>query len=162
MLPLFCKQKALGSQALRFRSSKTKATESENTPNYFERKEAKKQARIKNYQSRLDKIESLKSRRDGSPKDVLKSDFRGWWDARLAREEKWDRQARQQGKEWKIEVAVILERLPQVLPDKTGFENDYDELFAYLSQYGKDYPKEFSSTMGDKQAPISDEELLGK
>ena len=130
--------------------------------NYFERKQARKEQRTQQFQNRYQRSLDLKDRRAQAPKGIIKEEFQSWFQAKLAREEKWDRQARQQGKDWKIQVAVILERLPQVLPDKEDFEKDFEELQAYLAQFGKQYPKEFSSTMaGNGAAPISDEELIG-
>lgn len=131
------------------------------TGNYFERKKAQKELRVQKFHNRLQRTIDLKKRRSQAPVGILKEEFQSWWQAKLAREQKWDRQARQQGKDWKIEVAVVLERLPQILPDKEGFERDFEELKAYLAQFGKQYPKEFSSSIqGNGAAPISDEELI--
>jgi hypothetical protein len=93
----------------------------------------------------------------------LKQEFQEWWQAKLAREQKWDRQARHEGKDWKIEVAAVLERPPQILPDKDDYEKEFEQLQAFLRQFGKDYPKEFSASLPkDGSAPVSDEDLLGK
>lgn len=132
------------------------------TSSYFERKQLRKEERTQQYQNRLQRAVQLKERRAHAPRDVLKQEFQNWWQAKLAREQKWDRQARQQGKDWKIQVAVLLERLPQVLPDKQPFEKEFEELQAYLAQFGKEYPKEFSSSIpGNGAAPVTDEELIG-
>jgi 39S mitochondrial ribosomal protein L46 len=132
-------------------------------PTYFERKQAQKDQRVKLYQAKLQRAIALKDRRSEAPKDVLKQEFQEWWQAKIAREQKWDRLARKQGKDWKIQVAVVLERLPQILPDKDDCEKDFEELRAYLMQFGKDYPKEFSASLPKNgSAPVSDEELLGK
>jgi len=132
-------------------------------PTYFERKQARKDERTRLYQAKIQRSIALKDRRVQAPRDVLKQEFQEWWQAKLAREQKWDRQARKEGKDWKIEVAVVLERLPQILPDKDDSEKDFDELQAYLNQFGKDYPKEFSASLPkDGSAAVSDEELLGE
>lgn len=129
---------------------------------YFERKQARKDERIRLYQAKLDRAMALKDRRSKAPKDTLKVEFQEWWQAKIAREQKLNRQARQEGKDWKIEVAVVLERLPQILPDKEDYEKEFDELQAHLAQFGKDYPKEFSASLPkDGSAPVSDEDLLG-
>lgn len=151
-----------------YRSFVARALSSDNgeaiAGSYFQRKQATKELRTQKFQNRLQRSIDLKQRRSQAPTmGVLKEEFQAWWQAKLAREEKWDRQARQQGKDWKIEVAVLLERLPQILPDKEDFEKDFEELQAYLAQFGKQYPKEFSSTIqGNGAAPVSDEELIGK
>eukprot|EP00934_Nitzschia_sp_Nitz4_P006184 Nitzschia sp. Nitz4//scaffold643_size2076//500//1529//NITZ4_009301-RA/size2076-augustus-gene-0.3-mRNA-1//1//CDS//3329556066//6174//frame0 len=146
--------------AVRFASKKKAQQPTEDVPSYFERKDARKKERSVTFQARLDKEKTLKARRDGSAKDVLKNEFKAWWDGRVQREQKWSRQAKQQGKDWKLEVAVILERLPQVMPDKEDFEKDYDELTTYLAQFGKEYPSEFAGALSQKPAPVTDEELL--
>jgi hypothetical protein len=132
-------------------------------PSYFDRKQARKDERIQLYQAKLQRAASLKDRRSQAPKDVLKQEFQEWWQAKLAREQKWDRQARHEGKDWKIEVAAVLERPPQILPDKDDYEKEFEQLQAFLRQFGKDYPKEFSASLPkDGSAPVSDEDLLGK
>ena len=130
---------------------------------YFERKQARKDERTHLYHAKLQRAIAQKDRRSHAPKDVLKQEFQDWWHAKLAREQKWDRQARHEGMDWKIEVAVVLERLPQILPDRQDSEKEFDELQAYLKQFGKEYPKEFSAALPkDGKAPVSDEDLLGK
>lgn len=128
---------------------------------YFERKQASKQERIKTYEDRLQKNEERKHRRDSAPKDVRKLDFTNWWDQRRIYEESLDRKARQSGKGWKIEVAVVMERVPVVMGDIPQWEKDFDELQAYLRQFGKVYPKEL---VPERTAPtiVSDEELLAQ
>lgn len=131
------------------------------TESYFERKRAAKQARVQTYQDRQQKIEERKKRRDASPRDVKKQAFKSWWDKRRIREEILERKARQAGKDWKVEVAVILERIPIVMADIPEWERDFDELQAYFGQFGKEYPKEL---IPERNAPtfISDEELLAQ
>jgi alkanesulfonate monooxygenase SsuD/methylene tetrahydromethanopterin reductase-like flavin-dependent oxidoreductase (luciferase family) len=115
----------------------------------------------------LERLHKRLNRREGKPKDVLKSDFRPWWTKRIAYEEMMERRARAAGMDWKIEVAVILERNPVILPDKDDWEKEYEELHAYLAQFGKEYPKEFTgeaaSGLDDEMEPVfTDEELIGK
>jgi large subunit ribosomal protein L46 len=134
---------------------------SSNAASYFDRKQAAKQARVQTYQDRLHKDEERKHRRDEAPKNVRKNEFRSWWDQRRIYEEGLDRKARQAGKGWKIQVAVVLERLPVVLADIPEWERDFDELQAFRSQFGKVYPKEL---VPERTAPtlVTDEELLAE
>lgn len=129
---------------------------------YFERKAASKQLRVEAYQHKLQRAIRIKSRRDNSPKDVKKNEFRSWWDKRRAYEEQMDRKARQVGMEWTMKVAAIVERLPIVMPDKESFETEFEELQAYLNaRGGKEYPKEFMGTGADSlPEAYSDEELM--
>jgi hypothetical protein len=131
---------------------------------YFERKAALKQQRIQYFQQKLQRTVRLKHRRDGAPKDVLKNEFKSWWDMRRINEERMERKARQAGMEWKIQVATIVERLPIVLPDKMVFETEYENLQAYLKSHsGKDYPVEFTGTGGsNRPVALTDEELIGR
>jgi hypothetical protein len=137
------------------------------TLSYFDRKAQKKEATRQAYQNRLSKRKQLVHRRDDAPKDVLKSQFNDWWKPQKDWQEMMDRKARQQGKDWKIRVAAIVERLPVVLPDKPDWEREFEELRAYLGQFGKEYSKELfpdQSLAGDDDSapvPMTDEELLG-
>lgn len=64
-------------------------------------------------------------------------------------------------------MAVIVERLPVVLPDKEDYERDYETLRAYIrSHSGKEYPKEFlggaaSGSTNGRPVALTDEELIG-
>lgn len=152
---------------------------------YFARKAAAKAARTAAYQHKLVKMVERRGRRrkqknhnnddDSSPTHVLKPAFRQWMDRRVARDERWDRQAKQAQKTWTIRVACLVERLPVVLPDRPEWETAYEDLKAYQDQYGgKQYPPEFlgsaaSSTGGGggggrankmPDKPLTDEELL--
>jgi hypothetical protein len=131
---------------------------------YFERKSALKQQRIQYYQHKLQRTLRCKHRRDSAPKDVLKNEFKSWWDRRRIYEEMMDRKSRQVGMEWKIQVATIVERLPVVLPDKMKFETDFEDLQAYLKYHtGKIYPVEFTGTGGsNRPVAFTDEELIGR
>mmetsp|Transcript_14690 Transcript_14690/g.14540 ORF Transcript_14690/g.14540 Transcript_14690/m.14540 type:complete len:216 (+) Transcript_14690:28-675(+) len=130
---------------------------------YFERKAIAKKKRIEAYRHKLERVARINSRRDNSPKDILKNDFRSWWDGRRAYEEKLDRRSRQAGMDWTIKVAIIVERLPIVMPDKDEFEREFDDLQAYLMAHrGQEYPKEFTGTDGDDQPEAyTEEELIG-
>lgn len=129
---------------------------------YFERKAATKQLRVEAYKHKLERAVRIKSRRDNSPKDVKKDEFRSWWDGRRAYEEQMERKARQAGMDWTIKVATIVERLPIVMPDKAEFETEFEDLQAYLQAHsGKDYPKEFTGNDGGtRPEAYTDEELM--
>jgi hypothetical protein len=137
--------------------------DSSSSLSYFERKVVAKQQRVEAYQDKLERASRIKSRRDDSPKDVLKNDFRSFWDGRRAYEEILDRRARQAGMDWTIQVATIVERLPIVMSDKEEFEREFEDLQAYLLAHrGKEYPKEFTGTDGDgRSEAYTDEELIG-
>ena len=133
---------------------------------YFERKSARKEERIQRYQHRLDRALVLKARRKNPVSEdvhVKRNAFQSFWHPRLIREERWNRQARQQGKPWKYQVVALVERMPQILPDQEEFEREFDELQSYLKQFGKEYPPEFNSPNIHKPgtAPVTNEELLG-
>eukprot|EP00535_Pseudo-nitzschia_heimii_P010223 CAMPEP_0197192070 /NCGR_PEP_ID=MMETSP1423-20130617/24475_1 /TAXON_ID=476441 /ORGANISM="Pseudo-nitzschia heimii, Strain UNC1101" /LENGTH=330 /DNA_ID=CAMNT_0042644885 /DNA_START=180 /DNA_END=1172 /DNA_ORIENTATION=- len=129
---------------------------------YFERKIEKKQLRVEAYNHKLERAVRIKSRRDNSPKDVKKDEFRSWWDGRRAHEERMNRKARQLGMDWTIKVATIVERLPIVMPDKEPFEMDFEDLQSYLKAHsGKEYPKEFlGNDGGSRPKAYTDEELM--
>lgn len=137
--------------------------DSSSSLSYFERKVVAKQQRVEAYQDKLERASRIKSRRDDSPKDVLKNGFRSFWDGRRAYEEILDRRARQAGMDWTIQVATIVERLPIVMSDKEEFEREFEDLQAYLLAHrGKEYPKEFTGTDGDgRSEAYTDEELIG-
>jgi len=136
--------------------------DSSSLSSYFERKAKAKERRIEDYRHKLERVTRINSRRDNSPKDILKNDFRSWWDGRRAYEEKLDRRSRQAGMDWTIKVATIVERLPIVMPDKEEFEREFEDLQAYLLAHrGKEYPKDFTGTDGDGQPEAyTDEELI--
>ncbi|CAJ1960406.1 unnamed protein product [Cylindrotheca closterium] len=128
---------------------------------YFERKATLKQQRVQAFVDRLQKDDERKKRRDNSPKDVKKQEFREWWEKRRSYEDSLDRKARQAKKDWQIQVAVVLERIPVVLDDIADWEKDYDELKAYFAQFGKEYPKEL---VPPRKAPVlvTDEEVFAE
>jgi hypothetical protein len=133
---------------------------------YFDLKVQRKDANRQIYERKISKRQNLIHRRGNAPKDVLKSTFDKWWKPQKAWQEMMDRRARQQGKEWKIRAAAIVERLPVVLPDYQDWEKDFMELQAYLGQFGKEYPKELFPDLslsrdGDVPTPITHEDMLG-
>lgn len=129
---------------------------------YFERKAASKQLRVEAYKHKLERAVRIQSRRDNSPRDVKKDQFRSWWDGRRAYEEQMNRKARQSGMDWTMKVATIVERLPVVMPDKAQFETEFQDLQAHLQAHsGKEYPKEFVGIDGGgRPEAYTDEELL--
>jgi hypothetical protein len=146
------------------KSKKTDQTTTSSPPlSYTGRKQAAKQARTQAYTQKLEKVVERQHRRDDAPKQVMKSAFKEWYDARRAWETQMDRKARQSNKEWKIQVAVVLERIPVVLPDQEEWEVDYEELYTYLAQFGKEYPPEFAGSRSNRDATvaITNEELFG-
>jgi hypothetical protein len=161
------KAEKVAAKAEKAAAAKTeKAAAAAKTVSYFERKEKAKETRTQDYVTKLERIEQRKIRREGKPMDVLRSEFRPWWEKRKAYEEMMERFARKAGLDWKIEVAVILERIPVVFPDKEDWETEYEELYAYLAQFGKEYPKEFIGEMNTSQEeyePVfTEDELIGK
>jgi hypothetical protein len=145
------------------KSKKKDEKDDESSASYFDRKAALKQQRVEAYQHKLHRAVQLKHRRNDAPKDVLKNEFRSWWEKRQTYEEILDRKARQAGMPWKIQVSTIVERLPVVLPDKLDFEKDFEELQAFIkSNSGKEYPTEFTGNVGaDRPVAVTDEELIG-
>jgi hypothetical protein len=141
---------------------KSNSKESEKS-SYFERKAASKQMRVEAYKHKVERAVRIKSRRDDSPKDAKKDEFRSWWDGRRAYEELMNRKARQAGMDWTMKVATIVERLPVVMPDKAPFETEFEDLQAYLKAHsGKEYPKEFvGNDGGGRPEAYTDEELMG-
>lgn len=141
---------------------KKKSSKDESSLSYFERKAATKQLRVEAYKHKLERAIRIKSRRDNSPRDVKKDDFRSWWDGRRAYEEQMNRKARQAGMDWTMKVATIVERLPVVMPDKAPFETEFEDLQAYLKAHsGKEYPKEFvGNEGGGRPIAYTDEELM--
>ena len=153
-------------KSFQLRSLSTKAESKDKEPqlSYFDRKRLAKEARTTEFEERLQRQERRRHRRVGSPKDVLKGEFKEWWDKRKAFEQMMERRARKAGMEWMIQVAVILERLPIVLPDKEEWEKEFDDLQTYLNQFGKEFPKEFvGERIEEVEEPVfTEEELLGK
>ena len=88
-------------------------------------------------------------------------EFRSWFIKKKVDEEYMDRKARQAGLAWKINVAVLLERLPVILPDKEDWEIEFENLESYLMQFGKQYPEElFTKSIDyDTKRAVTEEEL---
>ena len=85
--------------------------------------------------------------------------FKKWFIQRKVHDEYHDRKARQAGLPWKHRVAVILERTNVVLPDRPEWEEQYDNLRAYLNQFGKEYPSQFQRPLPENLV-YTHEELL--
>ena len=85
---------------------------------YNERKAAAKQRRRETWDRHQQRLERLKTRRDNSPKDVMKTAFRSWWDKEMEYHSKLRRMAKREGKPWRIRVAVMVERPNVVMPGK--------------------------------------------
>jgi large subunit ribosomal protein L46 len=142
-------------------SKKKEDNPSEATLSYWEQKKANKDRRRELYISRQERKQRVKVRRAGKPQDTKKIDFQTFFIQKKVTDEHFDRKARQAGLEWKIRVAVLLERLNVVLPDKEPWEVEYDNLRTHLNRFGKQYPKEFTGNFDyDQKRPMTDEELL--
>lgn len=109
---------------------------------YQARKDAAKQLRRETYERKQKRLAGLKTRRDNSPKDVKKNAFRSWWDKEMVYHDTLCRQAKKEGKAWRIRVAAMVERLPVVVPDTEDWEREYYALRDYLWTYGKEFPEE--------------------
>eukprot|EP00977_Amphora_coffeiformis_P003148 scaffold586_cov155-Amphora_coffeaeformis.AAC.9 len=109
----------------------------------------------------MERKESLKTRRINSPRDEKRREFRAFFIKKKVDEEYMERKARQAGLDWKIDVAVILERQNIVIPDKETWQVEMENLQMHLARYGKQYPdKLFSGVDYDADVAITDEELL--
>jgi large subunit ribosomal protein L46 len=111
------------------------------TEGYLAQKQAAKEKRRQQYETKVVRTENLQTRRADAPRDQKKGVFRSWFIKKKVDEEYMSRKARQAGLEWKLDVAVIVERLNVVLPDMETWETEYGDLKAHMSQYGKQYPK---------------------
>jgi hypothetical protein len=130
---------------------------------YWNEKNELKRIRTERYAEQQAHKEVVKKRRDGKPKHVKKKIFEAWFLPKLRYELRANRQCKRLGMEWKTQVAVVLERLPTVLPDKPQWEKDYDNLRDYLDQFGRDYPVElFGKQEIESLEELSDEAYLGK
>lgn len=123
-------------------AEKTKKKKKDET-SYWEQKAAAKDRRRDLFFSRQARKERLKVRRAGKPKDQKKREFRSFFIRKKVDDEFMSRKARQAGLDWKVHVGVILIRAPLELPNKDHWELDYDQMKAYLNQFGKMYPEEF-------------------
>ena len=130
---------------------------------YLLQKKAEKELRTKLYIERKEHKEKVKRRRDGRPKSVLKNKFEIWFKNKKRNEEINNSKARKLGLDWKIQVAVVLERLPIVLPDREKWEAEYETLRAYLDQFGREYPEAlFGKTEIVEMEDLTYEAMLSK
>ena len=121
---------------------------------YFAQKKAAKEHRRKLYEKKLERIERLKTRRDGAVKGEKRNAFRAYFMKKKMDERYMDREARRNGLDWKIDVAVILQRYNILLPDKEKWEIDFNELHDYLEEVREpDYPKEL---IADEKGPVTE------
>uniref|UniRef100_A0A7S4RQR8 Large ribosomal subunit protein mL46 N-terminal domain-containing protein n=1 Tax=Ditylum brightwellii TaxID=49249 RepID=A0A7S4RQR8_9STRA len=150
-----------------FGSSKNKKEEA--TLSYDERKAAAKEKRRQLHQTKVNRLNSLKTRRSNSPKDVQKTKFHSYFDTLQRRDEYLDRKARRCGKPWKVLVSAVVERLPVVTPDAPQWEEEYWEMKSMLMENsGKEFPMELanaglsatSSMAGDTNAVYDRDDLL--
>mmetsp|Transcript_5508 Transcript_5508/g.11973 ORF Transcript_5508/g.11973 Transcript_5508/m.11973 type:complete len:385 (+) Transcript_5508:171-1325(+) len=146
------------------KSKSKKDSNDQNGLSYKERKDAAKQKRREAWQKKHDRIDRLATRRDHSPKDVLKTQFRSWWDKEVMYHDVLRRAAKKENKPWRIRVAVMVERLPVVTPDMEDWERDYIDLRDYIWTYGKEYPEEtgfmYAPDKPEDHIVPTDEELL--
>lgn len=130
-------------------------------PRYWDQKKAAKDRRRELYVARQERKDRLKVRRFGRPKDQKKIEFQRFYIQKKVNDEYMDRKARQADMDWKIQVAVLLERIHVVLPDKEVWELEYEKMKAHMNQYGKVYPKELVGNIDyDAIRPMTDEEVL--
>jgi large subunit ribosomal protein L46 len=122
-------------------------------------KRAAKEKRREQYETKVGRTENLQTRRKDSPRDQKKKTFRNYFIKKKVDEEYMSRKARQASLDWKIDVAVIVERLNVVLPDKETWEVEYGDLKAHMLQYGKQYPKELYN-IDLEQVATTEEELM--
>ena len=136
------------------------------TSSYQARKNAAKQKRREAYETSQARLSRLSTRRDHSPRDVLRSRFRSWYDGELAYHDHLLRSAKRAGKPWRIRVAVMVERIPVVTPDAEDWEREYANLRDWLWTYGKEYPEEsgfmYAMDRPEDHVVPTDEELLGE
>jgi large subunit ribosomal protein L46 len=128
---------------------------------YYAKKQAAKDRRRELFETKVERQHGLQSRRVNRPRlGQNRRDFRSFFIKKKVDEEYMERKARQAGLDWKINVAVILERPNVVLPDKEDWEVEYEDLQAHLAQFGKMYPKGLVNVDYDAKVAMTDEELL--
>lgn len=128
---------------------------------YWNSKRAAKDRRRELYDARQERKERLKVRRAGRPRLFYRKQFRSFFIPKKVNDEYMHRKARQAGMDWEYRVATILERIPVVTPDLEKWETEYEELKDKLSQFGKEFPKEFVGDMYEKHPRgLSREELI--
>jgi large subunit ribosomal protein L46 len=153
-------------KAKKAKSEKNKSDKTaDETPqlSYWDQKKAAKDRRRELFVARMERQERLKVRRSGRPKNEKKLEFQRFFIRKKVQDEVWDRRARQAGLDWKIRVAVLVERIPLVLDDKPEWELEYDKMKAHLNLYGKLYPKELVGEIDwEAVRPMTDDELLAQ
>jgi large subunit ribosomal protein L46 len=130
---------------------------------YREEKKAAKDRRREIFEASVDRAEKVLTRREGRDVGARRRIFNEWFEKKKVWNEIQDRKARQAGMEWKIDCALIVERLPVVFPDMAPWEKDWENLRDYLDSFGKDYPKELN--LGDRLPMgtfLTDEELFAQ
>ena len=110
---------------------------------YYAKKAEKKERRREILRQRRERKERVKFRREGKVRGEKRAIFREFFLKKKMNEINMDHYARKNGLDWKIEVAVILQRYNILLPEKPQWEKDFDELRDHLRQVRKPaYPKE--------------------
>ena len=150
---------AMLAKANRASSSRVTSAQRPFSSYYAQKKEAKDRRRDL-FERKIERQERLKTRRSGQPRDALRREFRDFFIKKKVDEEYMDRKARQAGLDWKINVAVILERQNIVLPDKEAWETEMENLQAHMMRYGKMYPKGLFDVDYEADYAMTDEELL--
>lgn len=130
---------------------------------YYDPKKDAKELRAQRFAERIAHAEKVKRRRDGKPRNTRKKEFNAWFRPKAKFEIQHNHLARKLGMDWKLQVAVVLERLPVVLPDKPQWYADYENLRTYLDQFGRDYPVElFGAAEIEELEDLTDEAILEK
>ena len=129
---------------------------------YKNEKQAGKDRRTEQYNNKINRRAGLGSRQNPENKNHKKNEFRQWFDGMASKQAYLDREARRQGKQWKINVAAMVERLPIVTPDKHDWELDYFYLKAEMQRYdGVAFPKELGIPDPLDFKVLKMEELMG-
>lgn len=153
---------ALPKQILSYRPKTTYTEKLTSLQQYEAEKKAAKDRRTELYDKKVERKEGLKTRQNPEKKNFLKNQFRQWFDNMASKQAYLDREARRQGKEWKINVAAMVERLPIITPDREQWESDYMQLQSELSRYDDiAYPKELGFEDPIDRKIYTEEELLG-
>lgn len=127
---------------------------------YFDKKEAQKEYRRQLWEKKVARQQRLLTRRDESPRNLLKNQFQSWWKQRTTFENMLESKAKRAKMDWTIKVATVIERIPVILPDQPQWLQEYTDLRFYLDQYGKKYPKELFPEP-KQQFAITDEDVIG-
>lgn len=130
-----------------------------------QKKDALKAIRRQKHEFKVERRAGMQDRRRGRPeRGMHKAVFNEWFQRRLAFQEMHDRKARQQGRPFSIKIACVVERLPVVTPDKEKWQTDFEELQAYLGQFGRKYPADtpFATPDDDQPPAITDQDVLDR